>query len=342
MDNANLWHLRNQIFEDLSHEDVLNCRRVCKYWNESLRRLSDVKFIQEFGERVVEDTNKKLSTIIPEWKNAAQKYGVQASMDDIEKVKDSLKKLARRNGKCCVYPVHQAAQNGYVKLMEFILKTSFGMNSKDEDGWTAWHWACLYGQTETAQLIIKNSKVFGIDLNAKNDYGSTAWHKACFYGQTDTAQLIIKNSKDFDIDLNAKSNNGDTAWHLACYNGRTETAQLIIKNSKKFGIDLNAKDDYGSTAWHLACDNGQTETVQLIIKNSKEFGIDLNAKNNRGDTALHWACFNGRTETVQMILKNWKEFGIDIKAQNNDGQTALDLIKNRDGEEFNQIKKMLE
>jgi len=100
MDNANLWHLRDQIFEDLSHEDVLNCRRVCKYWNESLRRLSDVKFIQEFGERVVEETNEKLSTLIPGWKNAAQKYGVQASMDDIEKVKDLLKKLARGKGKC--------------------------------------------------------------------------------------------------------------------------------------------------------------------------------------------------------------------------------------------------
>ena len=100
MDNANLWHLRDQIFEDLSHKDVLNCRRVCKYWNESLRRLSDVKFIQEFGERVVEETNEKLSTLIPGWKNAAQKYGVQASMDDIEKVKDLLKKLARGKGKC--------------------------------------------------------------------------------------------------------------------------------------------------------------------------------------------------------------------------------------------------
>merc|ERR1712004_841107 len=102
--NANLWHLRNQIFEDLSHEDVLNCRRVCKYWNESLRRLSDVKFIQEFGERVVEDTNEKMSTVIPGWKIAAQKYGIQASMGDLEKVKDLLKKLARQNGKCCVYP----------------------------------------------------------------------------------------------------------------------------------------------------------------------------------------------------------------------------------------------
>jgi len=305
MDNANLWHLRNQIFEDLSHEDVLNCRRVCKTWNESLRRMSDVKFIQEFGERNVLTTNIKVSTLFPGWKNAAQKYGVQASMGDLEEVKDSLKKLAEGKGKCVEYPVHKAAINGYVKLMEFILKTSFDMNTKDGKGCTAWHWACTYDQTETAQLIIKNSKEFGIDLNAKDE-------------------------------------DGDTALHFACRNGQTETVQLIIKNSKEFGIDLNAKKYNGSTAWHLACRVGQTETAQLIIQNSKEFGIDLNAKNNHGWTALHWACFYGRTEIVQMILKNWKEFGIDIKAQDNHGKTALDLIKNCDGENYNKIKKMLE
>merc|ERR1712062_860440 len=203
MDNANLWHLRNQIFEDLSHEDVLNCRRVCKYWNESLRRMSDVKFIQEFGERVVKDTNEKLSTVIPGWKNAAQKYGVRASVEVLEEVKDSLKKLARGKGKCRSEPVHEAARNGYVKLMELILKTSFDMNSKDVDGFTALHWACYNGQTETARLIIKNSKEFGIDMNT-NRWGDTAWHLACRNGKTDTAQLIIKNSKEFDIDLNAK------------------------------------------------------------------------------------------------------------------------------------------
>merc|ERR1712062_297035 len=270
-----------------------------------LRRLSDVKFIQEFGERVVEDTNKKLSTIIPEWKNAAQKYGVQASMDDIEKVKDSLKKLARGKDKCVQYPVHEVAENGDVKLMEFILKTSFDMNAKDRWGWTALHLACLYGRIETAQLIIQNSKNFVIDLNAKDDFGRTAWHLACKYGKTETAQVIIKNSKNFDIDLNAKDEHGDTALHKAIY-------------------------------------NGETETVQLFIKNSKDCDIALNAKNDDGDTALHRACFNSRTETVQMILKNWKEFGIDIKAQNNAGKTGLDFINERDGEEYDQIKKMLE
>merc|ERR1712049_91534 len=121
-----------------------------------------------------------------------------------------------------------------------------------------------------------------------------------------------------------------------------ETAQLLIKYSKDFGIDLNAKDDDGSTAWHWACEYGQKEIAQLLIKSSKDFGIDLNAKNNYGNTALHLACNSGRTETVQMILKNWKEFGIDIKAQDNIGETALDLIRYWQGQEWNQIRKMLE
>ena len=39
---------------------------------------------------------------------------------------------------------------------------------------------------------------------------------ACYNGQTETAQLIIQNSKDFVIDLNAKNDDGDTALHWAC------------------------------------------------------------------------------------------------------------------------------
>ena len=314
MDNVNLWHIRGQIFDDLSHEDALNCRRVCKYWNESLKRLSDVKFIQEFGDRDIEHVQKqwelekenKVSTIIPEWKNTAQKYGLQASIEDLEEVKNSLKKLARINGKCCAYTVHEAAKNGDVKLMEFIIRTSYDMNTEDGGGCTAFHKACCYGQTETAQIIIQSSKDFGIDLNnAKNGLGWKALHMACGFGQTEIVQLIIQSSKDFGFDLNAKDNFGNTALHWACSTGKTETAQLICQSSKDFGIDLNAKDKYGKTAFHEAC-------------------------------------FRGKTEIVEIIIKNWKEFGIDIKAQNNEGKIALDLINNKEGEEYDQIKKMLE
>ena len=276
MDNANLWHLRNQIFEDLSHEDVLNCRRVCKYWNESLRRLSDVKFIQEFGERVVEDTNEKLSTVIPGWKNAAQKYGVQASMDDIEKVKDSLKKLARGKGKCRSDPVHEAARNGDVKLIKFILGTLYDMNTKGNERYTVLQWACIRGETETVKLLIESSKDFDIDLNAKDIDGHTAWHLACNCGRTKTAQLIMQNSKDFGIDLNTKSTSGRTALHDACMIGQTESVLMILKNWNEFGIDIKAQNDEGSTALDLINRRWGENSNQIKKMLEKEYSrIDI-------------------------------------------------------------------
>merc|ERR1712004_506667 len=269
MDNPNMWHIRDQIFDPLNHKTVLICRQVCKFWNDSLARMSVVKLLQEFGERDVEYTDEKVSTIVAGWNEAAKMFVAQASLKELQEVKDSLLRLARGNGKCCPYPVHEAAEIGAVKLMEFILRTSFDMNTKGYiGGWTAWHLACYNDQTETAQLLINSSKDFGIDLNAKDEDGITAWHLACFNGRTETAQLIIQSSKDFGINLNAKDNIGNTAFHWACNSGRTETVQMILKNWKEFGIDIKAQNNYDETALDLI--NEEDEEYDEIKKMLEE------------------------------------------------------------------------
>ena len=55
MDNPNLWHIQVLIFDNLNCDSVMKCRRVCKSWNETLRKMSDVKFLQEFGDIGVTD-----------------------------------------------------------------------------------------------------------------------------------------------------------------------------------------------------------------------------------------------------------------------------------------------
>merc|ERR1711860_3146 len=243
--------IRDQIFDHLNHKTVLICRQVCQFWNESLAKMSFVKLLQEFGDRYVLRRNEKVSIIVAGWKEAAKMFVAQASLEELQEVKDSLLRLLSRNGKCCPYPVHKAAEIGAVKLMEFILRTSFDLNTKNNYGWTALHLACYIGKSETAQLMIQSSKEFGIDLNAKDNDGLTAWHLACSYGRTETAQLILKSSKEFGIDLNTKDNNGMTAWHEACSYGETETAQLLIQSSKECGIDIKAQNNQGKTALDL-------------------------------------------------------------------------------------------
>jgi len=211
MDNPNMWHIRDQIFDPLNHETVLICRQVCQFWNESLARMSFVKLLQEFGDRNVEYTDEKLSTIVAGWNEAIKMFVAQASLEELQEVKDSLLRLARGTGKCCRYLVHEAARIGAMKLMEFILRTSFDMNAKGDIGMTAWHEVCKFGKTETAQLLIQSAKEFGIDLNAKSNSGRTALHFACRTGQTETVLMILKNWKEFGIDIKAQDNEGKTA-----------------------------------------------------------------------------------------------------------------------------------
>ena len=265
-----------------------------------------------------------------------KKYGAQASIEDLQKVKDSLRKLVTLNDKCVNRPVRQAAMNGDVNLMEIILNTSYDFNDRRE-GCTPLEWACQSGRTEIVQLLINSSKDSGIDLNAKDNDGRTALHLPCFAvwsddsiaKRTEIVQLLIKSSKDFGIDLNARDVTGCTAFLIACRCGNTEIVQSFVTSSKEFNIDLNTRDDKGCTAFHRACCGGRkaAETVQFFITSSKNFNIDLNARDDKGWTALHWACKFAQTELVELLVKNLKEFGLDINAQDNQGKAPLDLAK---------------
>ena len=265
MDNPNMWHLHEHIFGYLNHKTVEICRRVCKVWreSESLKKISHVKFIEEFGDREVEyelykgklGSRGKVSTIIPGWHNAVEKYVIKATIKDLEDVKDLLPIMP--SGMVMSYPVHYAASlpvNNASKLMKIIFNTSYDLNDRNEDGYTVFHCACAYGRTELAELMIKSSKDFNIDLNAK-----TVWRWTHMNRDT------------------------ETAFYLACKNDCHEVVELMIKSSKDFNIDLNARTD--SLALHTACFHGYTKTVRAILRNWKEFGIDIKAE-ERGRNAL--------------------------------------------------------
>ena len=53
--NQGLWHICEQIFGYLNYETVENCRKVSELWNESLERIALVKFLQEFGDKLMEN-----------------------------------------------------------------------------------------------------------------------------------------------------------------------------------------------------------------------------------------------------------------------------------------------
>ena len=52
-------------------------------------------------------------------------------------------------------------------------------------------------------MIIENSAMLNIDLNAKNNDGLTAFHYACTWGNTSIVEMMINNSESLKLDLDS-------------------------------------------------------------------------------------------------------------------------------------------
>ena len=210
MKNEGLIDIREQIFRHFDRKTLENCREVfgTRYgedWDLWLEKLILVQSILEFS-----DKNDKYKDFIPEWDKAVKKYGKTASIEDLDEVKESLKKfwywLDLENLLC------YAAEEGHVKLMELLLYTDFTEN----DGNWAFVTACENGHTEIVNLMMNASKEHGIDLNASDDLAGTGLMYAIRRGHPEIAKQMIENRSKYGINIQQETNDGRTA--LFCIN----------------------------------------------------------------------------------------------------------------------------
>ena len=62
---------------------------------------------------------------------------------------------------------------------------------------------------------MRNSVEINIDLNSKDKDGRTAFHWACLLSRTSVVNIMINNSESLNLDLTAQDNEGKTGFKLA-------------------------------------------------------------------------------------------------------------------------------
>ena len=167
------------------------------------------------------------------------------------------------------------------------------LNARDNNGGTAFMWACRNGHKDIVQLLLDHHSDPNIDLNAKDNFGCTAFMNACKNGYKDVVKLLLDHSKR--IDLNARNNHGETALMIACKNGYNDVVELLLNHSER--IELNARDNFGWTALMLASIHEQEDVLQLLQDHS-DTRIDSNAGNDNG--ALMIASQRGHQDIVHL------------------------------------------
>ena len=155
MTNPELFGIRDRMCEYLSLDELeALCEVYPDFWNESLKRISLVKYLHEFGD-IYDDYDEKVHDIIPGWNKAVKKAGNKSSLKDLEEIKVSLAKLLIEdeygNLVCCEEPVNQVFDNAEcgdlsdLKLVELLLDTSLDFSQR-RDGMNVFNYATYCGK----------------------------------------------------------------------------------------------------------------------------------------------------------------------------------------------------
>ncbi|CAG5876297.1 unnamed protein product [Menidia menidia] len=208
-------------------------------------------------------------------------------------------------------PLHLATEKHLKPLAEILLsRRSTNVNAKDEDQYTALHWAAQNGDEAITRLLLDR----GAAINETDGQGRTPAHVACQHGQEHVIRVLL--SRGADVRIKGKDN--WTALHFAAWQGHLGIVKLLVKQA---GADVDGQTSDGRTPLHLASQRGQYRVARILI----ELGADVHMRSAGLNAPLHVAAETGHTSTSRLLIKHQA----DIHAQNSDGLTPLHMASQR-------------
>ncbi|XP_028322936.1 receptor-interacting serine/threonine-protein kinase 4 [Gouania willdenowi] len=208
-------------------------------------------------------------------------------------------------------PLHLATEKHLKPLAELLLgRRSTSVNAKDEDQYTALHWAAQNGDEAIARLLLDR----GAAINETDGQGRTPAHVACQHGQENVIRVLL--SRGAEVKIRGKEN--WTALHFAAWQGHLGIVKLLIKQAS---ADVDGQTTDGRTPLHLASQRGHYRVARILI----ELGANVHLTSAGSNTPLHVAAETGHTSTSRLLIKH----KADIHSQNTHGLTPLHLASQR-------------
>ncbi len=289
---------------------------------EKLAKEEAKKKEEEKARKKEEEAKKKEEEAKKKEEEKARKKEEEAKKKQEKILKSFISKSVNDKDKYGNTPLHDASDNGYKEVVEFLISKGADVNAKSNNGGTPLLRASQNGHKEVVEFLISK----GADVNAKSDTGNTPLILSSDHGHKEIVEFLISKGAD----VNAKSDTGNTPLHCASYGGHKEVVEFLISK----GADVNNKTNDKSTSLHKASKNGHKEVVEFLISK----GADVNAKNNDGNTPLHDASDNGHKEVVEFLISK----GADTSARKSNcfitSATCLSLQKSDDCYELNTFR----
>lgn len=114
--------------------------------------------------------------------------------------------------------------------LEMVMaEPGFEINQKDQDGWTALHWAAWSGFDALCEVLIKA----GADINQAENNGYTPLMLAAMRGNAPTVELLLNDGAQIDvINVDKKNAHALAVEGLAAYESNFESTKTHITKAK--------------------------------------------------------------------------------------------------------------
>ena len=189
-------------------------------------------------------------------------------------------------------PLHIAAEEGNLKIIDYLITRNVDIHKKDLFGRTALMYAAEEGNTRSFERLMNA----GANIDTKDNEGYTAKDFAWEEGE----HGIFKAYNNLDnIDI-----------HQATREGLIEIVEEMVEQ----GYNVNAQDDDGRTPLHIAAALNHNIDMRVLIG----LGADINAQDKQGRTPMMYAAADGKSDAVVLLVSELA----DVDIQDVEGMTA--------------------
>ncbi|XP_051238462.1 ankyrin repeat and SOCS box protein 15 isoform X2 [Dicentrarchus labrax] len=191
---------------------------------------------------------------------------------------------------CSWYPLHRAAVQPLVLVLETVLYASFNLTleEKTSDGETFLTLAVGAGLVKNVKMLLDH----GASPHTTNGKSESPLLLAVRAGCYEMVSVLIAGGARVEQVCQKKW----TAMHEASRAGCVHVVELLLQN----GGQVSETDQHGVTPLGIAAEYSHPDVLELLIQH----GADVNAQAPNGDSVLYDAAGSGNPDCIDILLQH--------------------------------------
>ncbi len=193
---------------------------------------------------------------------------------------------------------HNVLLNSGIGGNNMVLNKSYYIDSLDQFGMTALHWACMHGHTICARLLVD----FGADMNVRQQRGgNTCLIIAASCGHADVVSLLLHQNSYANRSFNRT--NATTRIEIRNYAGHNAVEMALFCSHVRVRQALSeAKAKQASGSEREAIVMREKQCLQQILSALYSHGANFNEEDASGNTPLYLCVYYNLKYGIEILM----------------------------------------